>query len=208
MTALSPNADRRGVAWSTETGDPGLAAPLRARLRDGSTVVVRGCSPADEQALSDFLAGLCLEARRLRFFTGAVDIKRSAHSGAASGDDRIGLVALDEDGVLVAHAVCIELEAGRAEVAVEVADAMHGRGLGTILIEELAEIAERRGISKLVAEVLPENKAMIEVFRDGFDAVITWTEGVDRVEFPAASWRLARERYGAWQDKARSFPQR
>jgi ribosomal protein S18 acetylase RimI-like enzyme len=73
---------------------------------------------------------------------------------------------------------------------------MHGQGLGTILIERLAEIAERRGVRTLVAEVLPENEAMLEVFRDGFDAAIRWTDGVDSVEFPSAAWRLARTRYG------------
>jgi hypothetical protein len=74
---------------------------------------------------------------------------------------------------------------------------MHGEGLGTILIERLAELAEGLGIETFVAQVLPDNRAMLDVFREGFDAHVRWREGVDFVEFPTAAWRLARERFPA-----------
>lgn len=169
-----------------------------AHLRDGSQVTVRLSTAGDEAVLLEFLSGLCLEARRLRFFTGAVDLDEAAHLSAECGPDRLGLLAFDERGALVGHALCIRLAAhdpGRAEVAVEVADDMHGLGLGTILVERLAEIAERQGLATFVAEVLPDNDAMLDVFRDGFDADVRWREGVERVEFPTSAWRLARERY-------------
>jgi acetate---CoA ligase (ADP-forming) len=166
-----------------------------ARLRDGGEVTIRLVTPADEPALTEFLASLCLEARRLRFFTGAANIPLSAHLSAGTGDDRIGLIALDGRGGLVAHALCIQLGSRRAEVAVEVADGLHGRGLGTILIERLAQIAERHGIATFQAEVLPENHAMLEVFRDGFDAEVTMRDGVEHAEFATSAWRLARERF-------------
>jgi ribosomal protein S18 acetylase RimI-like enzyme len=175
-----------------------LDAPVAARLRDGSQVTIRTSSSDDEPALRGFLSELCLEARRLRFFTGAVNLDEAAHLSAESGSDRVGLVAFDEDGTLVGHALCIALGAqqpGRAEVAVEVADHLHGLGLGTILVERLAEIAERRGLATFVAEVLPDNDAMLDVFRDGFDADVRWREGIERVEFPTSAWRLAHERY-------------
>jgi acetate---CoA ligase (ADP-forming) len=172
-----------------------LADRERAQLRDGSTVEVRPCGADDEPALREFLSTLCLEARRFRFFTSAVDVEAAAHLTAGTGADRLGLLALDARGALVGHALCIELEPGCAEVAVEVADHMHGQGLGTILIERLAEIAERYGIERLCAEVLPENHAMLEVFRDGFDAVVARKDGVQHVLFPVAAWRLASKRY-------------
>ncbi len=178
----------------TTTLSDGIA-PVRAMLRDGSNVTVRASTPADEPALLEFLAGLCLEARRLRFFTGAVDLERAAHDTAATGPGRFGLVALDADGRLVGHSLCIQLDDDRAEVAVEVADSLHGQGLGTILVVRLAELAERRGIGRLVAEVLPDNSAMLDVFRDGFDADVAWRGGVEAIEFPSAAWRLARERF-------------
>ncbi len=167
-------------------------------LRDGSSVTVRSATSEDEPALRSFLQGLCLEARRLRFFTGAMDIDQAAHWAVLTGSDRCGLLAHDETGMLVGHATYIKLKETRAEVAVEVADHLHGRGLGTLLIERLAVIAEQRGITHFVAEVLSENHAMLDVFRDGFDGHVVHQEGPEkRVEFRTSDWRLARERFGA-----------
>jgi len=119
----------------------------------------------------------------------------AAHLTAAAGADRFGLVVHDEAGLLVGHAVCIQMDEARAEVAVEVADRMHGLGLGTILIERLAAVAEQRGVTRFVSQVLPDNRAMLDVFRDGFDAQLSFRDGADTVEFPTASWRLARGRF-------------
>lgn len=173
----------------------GVGEPELVQLRDGSPVTLRPTTAADEPALRSFLAGLCLEARRLRFFSGAVDIGCAAHLAADTSPGRFGLVAHDELGVLVAHALYIELGGTRAEVAVEVADHLHNRGLGTILIERLGVIAERHGITRFVAEVLPENRVMLDVFRDGFDADVACREGIDRVEFPTSAWQTASERF-------------
>jgi acetate---CoA ligase (ADP-forming) len=165
------------------------------RLRDGSLVTVRPATAADEPALRSFLAGLCLEARRLRFFSGGTDIPSAARLAAETGAGRFGLVAHDETGALVAHALYIRLDPRRAEVAVEVADHLHDRGLGTILIERLAAVAERHGIGRFLAEVLPENRPMLDVFRDGFDAEVECRDGVDLVEFPTSAWRMAEQRF-------------
>ncbi len=174
-------------------------APSRAELvhlRDGCSVTIRPATARDEPALRSFLQGLCLEARRLRFFTGAADVSKAAHWAASASADRCGLIAHDELGLLVGHATYAKLDETRAEVAVEVADHLHDRGLGTILIERLAVIAEQRGITHFVAEVLSENHAMLDVFREGFDGRVVSQEGSDvRVEFLTSGWRLARERF-------------
>jgi L-amino acid N-acyltransferase YncA len=174
------------------------------RLRDGSRVTVRAARAEDERALLVLLSGLCPEARRTRFFTGAADIELAAHLAAASGADRYGLIAHDEAGVTVGHATYAKLDDERAEVAVEVADDLHGHGLGTLLIERLAALAQARGIKTFVAEVLPENRAMLDVFRDGFDAHVRFHDGTDTAEFPTAAWRLARERFEQTPDVSRA----
>jgi GNAT superfamily N-acetyltransferase len=166
-----------------------------ARLRDGAIVRIRLTRAADQADLHSFLDELCVEARRLRFFSAGVDLDGAARFAASTGDDRRGLIARDQAGVLVGHATFIQLGAKRAEVAVEVADRLHGDGLGTILIERLAAIAEAQGISQFVAEVLPENQAMLDVFCDGFDARVQLRDGTDTVEFPTAGWRSARDRF-------------
>lgn len=211
MSDLVVSASVWGTMRSASATDPAageagsIPAPSEAepiRLRDGSSVTIRVARSEDEPALRSFLEGLCLEARRLRFFTGALDIDEAAHWAAATGPERCGLLAHDETGTLVGHAAYIQLSETRAEVAVEVADHLHGRGLGTVLIERLAAIAERRGITHFVAEVLRENRAMLDVFRDGFDARVVRHDGPEeQVEFLTSGWRLARARFATHDDR-------
>jgi acetate---CoA ligase (ADP-forming) len=180
-------------------------APEFVRLRDGSRVAVRPVCEQDEPALRLFLAGLCDQARYLRFFTGGVDVANAARLAASTGPDRYGLLAHDDAGVLVGHALYIQLDDTRAEVAVEVADHLHDRGLGTILIERLASVAEDHGITRLIAEVLPQNHAMLDVFRDGFDAHVALRDGSDAVEFATSAWRTARERFPTQVNEAQEL---
>jgi GNAT superfamily N-acetyltransferase len=173
----------------------GLPGSEVVKLRDGSSVTVRAIGQGDEAPLLRFLTDLCADSRRLRFFSGCVDVAAAAHWAAGTPADRYGLLAHDQMGVIVAHAACVQLDQTRAEVAVEVADHLHDCGLGTMLLERLATVAEKRGITQFVAEVLPENRLMLDVFRDGFDAQVALRGGIEMVEFPTSSWRLARERF-------------
>src|SRR6185436_11636303 len=54
----------------------------------------------------------------------------------------------------------------RADFAVFVDDAEHGRGIGTLLLEHLAERARRAGIVELTGDVLAGNAAMLRVATD------------------------------------------
>jgi len=65
---------------------------VELRLRDGLAVLVRTVTPDDEDSIWEFLTGLSIDSRRLRFF-GVADLRAQAHLGAA-GDD------LDDHGVL------------------------------------------------------------------------------------------------------------
>ena len=68
---------------------------------------------------------------------------------------------------------------GVAEVAFAVGDAVHGRGLGTIRLEELATMAAANGVLQFQATVLAENEEMLKVFRDsGFEIRSTSERGV------------------------------
>jgi GNAT superfamily N-acetyltransferase len=192
MECASPTRPASSGALPAD-GEPGSELVV---LRDGSLVAIRPASAGDEPPLRSFLEGLCLEARRFRFFTGAADVACAAHIAAVIDERHYGLLAHDELGVLVGHATFVQLDLTHAEVAVEVADHLHGRGLGTVLIERLAVVAEQRGITHFVAEVLCENRAMLDVFREGFDGRVVRREGSEeRVEFLTAGWRLARERF-------------
>src|SRR6266545_995112 len=53
-----------------------------------------------------------------------------------------------------------------AEFAVLVDDTAHGRGIGTLLLEQLAATARRQGIGDLIGDVLVGNSPMLKVARD------------------------------------------
>jgi RimJ/RimL family protein N-acetyltransferase len=201
MSQASLHHPLGAVAYSAPvppTSPPHTGSPSSLELvtlRDGSRLSLRAAAAVDEPALLAFLGALCLEARRLRFFSAAIDVDKAAHWAAATGAGRYGLIAEDDDGSIVGHAAYVELDHTRAEVAVEIADDLHGQGLGTILIERLACAAERFGVARFEALVLPENRLMLEVFTEGFDARVRFRDGTDTVEFPTSASRLAHERF-------------
>lgn len=137
-------------------------------LRDGSTVHVRPVRADDEDALAAFFARLSTDSLALRFFS-AGPSKRFAARLATSIDygRRFGLVAtLGPAGDVVGHGMYVEADPATVEVAFVLADEMQGRGLGTVLLAHLAEAAEAGGYRTMVAEVLPQNARMLEVFRE------------------------------------------
>ena len=52
-----------------------------------------------------------------------------------------------------------------AEFAIVVADAWHGRGIGTRLLAKLIDVARRRNLKQLYGDVLGTNRPMLEMVR-------------------------------------------
>lgn len=167
-------------------------------LKDGSTVHVRTVRPGDEAAILEFLDRLSPESRYFRFFSGAPNLKEAARRAAISDlTERCNLVAtLGAEATIVAQAGYVRTEVDGAEVAFAVADAFQGRGISTILLGQLAEVAEAVGIASFEASVLSENHRMVGVFRDSGFAVATRAEaGTILVEFPTSLRPEAAERF-------------
>ena len=155
----------------------------RVRLVDGREGVVRGIHPADRDAFLAFHAGLSEESRYFRYFTARRKLpeRELHHFTDVDQHDHAGIVTL-VDGVIVGHALYDRLDADEAEVALEVADAFQGHGVGTAMLAELARTASRAGIRRFVAHVLPTNQRMLQVFRDlGFAEHARFEDGVVRV---------------------------
>ena len=172
-------------------------------LRDGSTVHLRDALPGDRKELHRFLEGLSLEARRLRFFTAAPDLEFAARWAAgASERSAVSLVATAGDPArIVAHAGFEPVEDGVAEIAFEVAESLRGRGLATLLMAQLAGRARERGIETFVAEVLPDNRRMLEVFREsGFPMQVRRSPDDLRIELTTA---LTPETLELYEDRER-----
>ena len=79
-----------------------------------------------------------------------------------------------------------------AEIAFEVEDAHQGRGIGTLLFETLAAAARERGIRRFVANVLPQNRRMLQLFREvGLAERTRFEGGVVEVELELAPMPVA-----------------
>ena len=167
-------------------------------LRDGSTVHVRPARAEDALAVRAFFEHLSPESTALRFFSGFPNLDVAvAWATEVDFQYRYSLLATGGDGRVLAHAGW-EREGDRseAEVALAIADAMQGKGLGTILLGQLAEAADQAGVEALTAEVLPQNHLMVQVFRDsGFPVTTHTVPGVLLFEMPTALTPEGRERF-------------
>ncbi len=176
--------------------------PVDVALRDGSTVRVREVSAEDVAGLRELLAGMSENSRWLRFLSSGVDLDRMAAAATVTEDALSLVVTAGSPARIVAHAMYLKESAARAEVAFEVADDWHGRGIATILLAHLAGAAARDGVATFVAYVHPSNKRMVGVFREsGFPVEVHASMGELEVEMPAAIGDAARERF---EDRGRA----
>ena len=173
--------------------------PTDVILRDGSTLRLRPPLAADAEAMLDFFSRLSERSRYLRFHGfPALGEKLVTPFVDPDWDERGALIGCFE-GRIVALANYARLRDRRAaEVAFTVDDEYQGRGIGTRLLEQLVELAAAVGIEEFVAEVLPENRSMLVVFRDaGFDVVRELEGGELEIRFPIASTEHYREQVAA-----------
>lgn len=164
----------------TDDDAPGPAYPLHWEadvvLRDGGTAHVRPIRPQDADALQRFHVAQSERSTYFRFFAPLErlpdsDLQRFTH---VDHRDRVALVAVEDDDEverIIAVGRYDRVGQGTAEVAFNVADDHHGRGLGSVLLEHLAAAARERGLTRFTADVLPHNAAMIAVFREAGYAV-------------------------------------
>jgi acetate---CoA ligase (ADP-forming) len=167
-------------------------------LRDGSTVRVRAMRPDDDQALLALLESLSEESRWLRFFSPLKGAALAAEARRETNlDHTFALLALSgSEEHVVGHAFYVGLDEHRAEVAFTIANDFQGRGLGTILLGQLADVAATNGVQMFEAEVVAANHAMLHVFREsGFPIEVSANAGQLHVTFPTSFTQQAVERF-------------
>ena len=155
-------------------------------LRDGQTLRLRPPTVADGDALVGFFQRLSPQSLYLRFH-GAPTVRPALVSRVLAPEwvERGALVG-ELDGDVVALASYARLrDPAAAEVAFAVADEHQRRGIGTRLLEQLAARAGEVGIARFVAEVIPDNRAMLGVFQGaGFEVTRELDGGTLEVTFP------------------------
>src|ERR1019366_1608605 len=128
-----------------------------------------------------------MESRVFRFFMAIANADALAKKLVdVDYRTRYGLVAVaGAQRQIIGHAMYIETGPRKAELALAVADAYQGRGLGTILLGQLAEAAAGAGIDVLEAMVRPENHLMVKVLREsGFPITARSEPGELHFELP------------------------
>ena len=154
-------------------------------LRDGTTVRLRPVREADAAAALAFFEQLSERSLYYRFMMiPHLDLVEARRIVTIDYEDRMVLLAERGDVVMGLAGYYRDPERPeRAEVAFAVADALQGHGLGTRMLERLAEVGRERGVSAFDAFVLGENLAMMDVFlQSGF----TLTRGLEQGVFHVA----------------------
>ena len=148
----------------------------RLILRDGSTALIRIAQSADEENMHAFFDRLSPESRQKRFFSLAPPRGEllSTFCDASDPHKQLTCIVIRTAGgsprIIATGSYLIDKDKDdTAEVALAVEDPLHGQGLGSLLLERLAVLAVRHGITQFWAITHVDNRPMLEVFhRSGF----------------------------------------
>jgi acyl-CoA synthetase (NDP forming)/GNAT superfamily N-acetyltransferase len=159
-------------------------------LSDGTTVHLRQIRPQDAPAIVAMHSRFSERTRYLRYFSPYPRIPERdlARFVTVNHHDREAFVVLSGDRIIaVGRYERLGPDAPDAEVAFVVEDAHQGRGIGSVLLEHLADAARQEGLTGFVAEVLPANGAMLRVFAEfGYQVQRQYADGVVHLTFPIA----------------------
>ncbi len=154
-------------------------------LRDGTVAHLRPIRPDDDDGIRRFHAAQSDESIYLRFFAPVRMLSDSDVFRFTNVDhiDRVALVVTTR-GEIIGIGRYDRIDARSAEVAFNISDQFQGKGIGSVLLEHLAAIAQEFGIARFTAEVLPHNRKMLAVFSDaGYDVARHIEDGVVEVGF-------------------------
>lgn len=135
-------------------------------LPSGQCLSLRPARPADAAALQEFVRGLSAPARQARYFAPIRELSPTALAHLAGGASGPAFVAETETGGIVALAEYAPGDdPGTCELALVVADAWQGQGLGRALMDRLLESAREARIERAVLDVMHDNGAMLALAR-------------------------------------------
>ncbi|WP_029069786.1 GNAT family N-acetyltransferase [Jonesia quinghaiensis] len=143
-------------------------------LRDGTTAHLRPIIPTDREALQQFHTAQSQQSTYMRFFAYLERLSDRDLTLFTEVDytDRVAIIATITDSTaptterIIGVARFDRIEADEAEVAFNISDQLQGKGLGSVLLEHIADAAREVGIRRFTAEVLPQNSKMLSVFTE------------------------------------------
>jgi GNAT superfamily N-acetyltransferase len=135
-------------------------------LRDGTRVRIRPIEPGDKRAILEGFEQLSDESRYRRFLTPTPRLTESQlrYLTEVDHESHEAVIAFAEETgepLGVARYVRFPDDPADAEPAVTVVDDWQGRGLGSLLLEEITARARAAGVRRFTATVLAVNDPMI-----------------------------------------------
>ncbi len=179
-------------------------------LRDGAVLRMRPLRQTDREGLVALFNRCSPETIRYRFLRMVTSLPDSQldQLATADGQSHVALVITqgensDEKIVAVGRYFVLEKHPTVAEVSFLVEDAMQRKGIGSILLDALAEVARDHGIKRFAADVLADNRLMLSVFRKaGYALTSNISYGVTHLEFPISRSEVAEARRDAQEAEA------
>jgi len=150
-------------------------------LHNGQHVEIRALRPEDQEEMLAAVRRTSTQSLYRRFFTVRRQFSEAETSFFLNVDfvSHVALVAVIDEGdkpTIVGGGRYVVIKPGQAEVAFAVIDQFQGQGIGTALLRHLSSLAREAGLREFVAEVLPENAAMLKVFEKSEVEVTTRRE--------------------------------
>ena len=176
-----------------DPGPPELPEGYRAELevdehlRDGSRVRFRPIRPTDGDALVDFHDGLSSQSIYRRFFFVHPHLTDAEVERFTRVDyvDRLAFSVFDGDSMVAVGRYERIPGTVEAEVAFVVTDDHQHLGIGTLLLDHLADVARSHGVEVFVAQTLSDNRDMLGVFlASGFPVTTSTSAGTVTLRFP------------------------
>ena len=153
--------------------------------RGGLHLLLRPVKIGDEPLMKDFFYALSNDSMYRRFMSARMDMphERLQKFGIVDYSDRMMILAIVEGDRKETIAAIGQYEINdkmhTAEVALVVKDEYQNMGAGHDLLLYLTRLARRRGLLGFTAEVLVENKPMLNLFKNmGFDTEKSSDDGV------------------------------
>ncbi|MCW2751401.1 MAG: family N-acetyltransferase [Aeromicrobium sp.] len=154
-------------------------------LKDGRVAQLRPILESDADDFVEFYSRVSDQSKYFRFFSPypTLSEKDVARFTTVDHDRRVAFVVTVHSSI-IAVGRYDAIADDEAEVAFLVEDAHQGRGVGQLLLEHLAQAGRERGIHRFVADVLPSNSRMQQIFREmGYHVDGMVEDGVQRLAF-------------------------
>lgn len=163
------NSQLRTGVFKINQSEPGAFCVVE-KTRDGRPLQIRALRLSDGAEMLAAVGRISAQSLYRRFF----GVKRHFSDEEVEFflnvdfKSHIALVAVVEENgapTIVGGGRYIVVQPGQAEVAFAVVDDYQGQSIGTALLRHLAGLARAAGLSQLIADVLPINTSMLEVFK-------------------------------------------